>query len=130
VSERANNCCEYCHLNQEDHAYPYHIEHIISQKHEGETEIDNLALSCPTCNINKGADIASNDPLTGEITRLFNPRSQEWDTHFHINFESALIEALTAKGRVTIRLLKMNSQEQVPLRKMLIKAKRYPCTTS
>ena len=130
VTERANNCCEYCRLSRDDYAYPFHIEHITSQKHEGETETDNLALSCPTCNTNKGSDIASNDPITGEITRLFNPRTQEWDEHFHINFDSATIEALTAEGRVTIRLLKMNSQELVSLRKVLIKLKHYPCGNS
>ena len=67
VTERANNCCEYCRLSRDDYAYPFHIEHITSQKHEGETETDNLALSCPTCNTNKGSDIASNDPITGEL---------------------------------------------------------------
>jgi HNH endonuclease len=130
VGERANNCCEYCHLHQEDYAYPFHIEHITAQKHEGETLTDNLALSCPTCNINKGSDIASNDPITGEITRLFNPRTQDWDEHFRINFDAAVIEALTAEGRVTIRVLKMNNQEQVTLRKVLIKIRHYPCTKS
>lgn len=125
VAERANYCCEYCRLSQEDYAYPFHIE-ITSQKHDGQTQLNNLALSCPVYNINKGSDIASNDPTTGDITRLYNPREQKWDEHFRISFENATIEALTAEGRVTIRLLKLNSHEQVSLRKILIKAKRYP----
>lgn len=127
VIERAGNCCEYCRVSQDFYPFTFHIEHIISEKHRGETISENLAWSCPTCNTNKGSDIASDDPDTGKITRLYNPRTQEWDMHFHINLETTQIEAFTAEGRVTVFVLQMNSEEQIDARRMMIDMNLYPC---
>ena len=33
VIERAGECCEYCHLHQDDSDTNFHIEHIISIAH-------------------------------------------------------------------------------------------------
>lgn len=46
VVERAGNCCEYCLLSQENNFLPFEVDHIISEKHSGETSRDNLCLSC------------------------------------------------------------------------------------
>jgi hypothetical protein len=127
VIERANNCCEYCLLSQEDQ-FPYEIEHIIATKHGGRDVLNNLAWSCLECNRNKGSDIASNDPRTGDLTRLFNPRTQDWYEHFQVNLTTARIEGLTAEGRVTVFLLKMNSYEQIEFRQLCIELGNYPCT--
>jgi 5-methylcytosine-specific restriction endonuclease McrA len=75
VTTRASNCCEYCHISQEDQFFSFEIDHIISEKHGGATTSDNLCLSCPDCNAYKGSDIASVDCEDGEtITGLFHPR--------------------------------------------------------
>ena len=74
VVERAKNCCEYCLLHQELVASRHQVDHVIAEKHGGSTSLDNLALSCTTCNRRKASDIASFDPDSGELTALFNPR--------------------------------------------------------
>jgi 5-methylcytosine-specific restriction endonuclease McrA len=93
VKQRADQCCEYCHLAQEDFPYSFHIEHIISRKHGGATVLENLCLSCPTCNAHKGSDIAGADTQTGLPTFLFHPRKQNWREHFQL--DGAFIEPLS-----------------------------------
>lgn len=128
VIERASNCCEYCRLNQDDYPFKFHMEHIISEKHDGETILDNLALSCPTCNRFKGSDIAGADLETGEEVFLFNPRSQDWDKHFKLT--GVYIESETPEGKLTIRLLQLNHPDRLIARELLVEANRYPCNKS
>lgn len=79
VIRRAEYRCEYCLLHQEDEPiYPHEIDHIIAEKHSGPTQADNLAYACFYCNRFKGTDLASIDPLSGDITPLYNPRTQIW----------------------------------------------------
>ena len=59
VANRANFCCEYCLFPEIHSFFSFHIDHIISVKHIGMTELENLAYACPYCNRNKGSDIAS-----------------------------------------------------------------------
>ena len=77
VVERANGCCEYCLINEHDYLYGHEVDHIIAEKHRGETIEENLCLSCYECNRHKGSDFASFDPVTGEIAMLFNPRGDQ-----------------------------------------------------
>ncbi len=58
VRERARNCCEYCRLPEALSSIPFEFDHIIAIKHSGETESNNLALSCFYCNSSKGPNIA------------------------------------------------------------------------
>jgi hypothetical protein len=125
VIDRANNCCEYCRLSQDDSTFSFQIDHIISEKHGGQTTPDNLSLSCPHCNAFKGSDIASIDRDTDQLTLLYNPRTRLWHSHFYLN--GPLIEALTPEGRVTVRLLQFNHPRQVAERIGLITLGRYPC---
>ena len=50
VRERANGCCEYCLLAEEDAYFPHEADHIISVKHRGLSVLENLAWSCFDCN--------------------------------------------------------------------------------
>lgn len=125
VTERAGGCCEYCRMNMADRLLPFEIDHIISEKHRGATEADNLCLACYRCNGYKGTDIASADPITKKATFLFHPRQQQWDDHFHLDDE--MIEPLTAEGRVTVLILRLNAPIQLAQRASLIIAGRYPC---
>jgi hypothetical protein len=127
VFARARNCCEYCRQSAADSPFPYHIEHIIAQKHKGQTDADNLCLSCPDCNAYKGSDIGSLDPVTNILTPLFNPRTQHWDDHFLIHRDTGHLEAITPEGRVTIELLRLNSPEQIEVRILLLQLDQYPC---
>jgi Na+-translocating ferredoxin:NAD+ oxidoreductase RNF subunit RnfB len=125
VIKRAGSCCEYCRINQDDRLLTFEVDHIIAEKHEGETVLENLCLACTKCNRNKGSDIASIDRDTRQVTLLYNPRTQKWDEHFRLN--EATIEALSAEGRVTIRILQLNEPTSLEERSGLIKVGRYPC---
>jgi len=76
IDERAKGKCGYCLLAENYAFFTHEADHIISEKHGGKTVIENLALSCFDCNRFKGSDIASVDPLTESLVRLFNPRTQ------------------------------------------------------
>ncbi|MBZ0307763.1 MAG: HNH endonuclease [Anaerolineae bacterium] len=124
VVERAEARCEYCHIHQQDSLYAHEVDHIIPVKHRGETSLDNLCLACLECNRNKGSDFGSFDPETEQITPLFNPRQQRWDDHFRL--EDARIIPLSAEGRVTVFVLKLNDEIRIRARQALIEAGRYP----
>jgi hypothetical protein len=124
VRRRARNRCEYCLLHEQDAFFAHEPDHIIAEKHGGATTAENLALSCFDCNRFKGSDIASLDPMTGSLVRLFNPRTDQWDDHFQI--ENGRISALTAVGRATERLLKLNLPARVEIRQTLARPGRYP----
>ena len=72
------------------------------------------------CNRHKGTDLASVDPETGEMWRLFHPRRDRWREHFQSR--DGVIVPLTAIGRVTVRLLQLNRVERVKERKLMIEA--------
>jgi hypothetical protein len=124
VTRRAKHRCEYCLIHQEDSASRHQIDHVISQKHSGQTTLDNLALCCLICNRRKSSDIGAIDSQTGQLARLFNPRRQAWSEHFQLEEEQ--IVGQTAEGRATVDLPKFNSAERLLERKELIRAKRYP----
>ena len=124
VRERASKCCEYCLIHEDDALLPHEADHIISEKHGGETTLENLALACFYCNRYKGSDIASIDPVTGALTPLFNPRTQTWEEHFRL--EGVQIVPLTAEGRVTERILQFNHPDRLFERQILGDAGRNP----
>ena len=107
VIERAKGQCEYCRLPEEATWNPHEIDHVIAEKHRGQTTADNLAFACLSCNSYKGSDLASIDPQTGKITQLFNPRTQHWNEHFQLAEDGAIVPR-TAEGRVTVLLLRFN----------------------
>ncbi|HSK72066.1 MAG TPA: HNH endonuclease signature motif containing protein [Pyrinomonadaceae bacterium] len=111
VYERAEDCCEYCLISEETSFAKHQIDHIIAEKHGGETTAENLALACTLCNKYKGSDLSSIDGETGEIVRLFNPRKDVWGEHFRI--ENGVFIGLTSNARATIRLLQLNSSARV-----------------
>lgn len=71
---RAEHLCEYCLIHEADTFYGCQVDHIISLKHGGPTEADNLAYACAFCNRQKGSDIGCIERRTGVFTRFFNPR--------------------------------------------------------
>ena len=128
VIQRAHNCCEYCRVSEEDRLWSYEVDHIIAEKHGGPTTPDNLSWSCYLCNGYKGSDIGSIDwEGSGKLTPLFNPRQQIREEHFQLDTEQGYLHPLTAEGRVTIFLLRLNSDDHVKSRLLLIEAGRYPC---
>ena len=76
------------------------------------------------CNPHKGSDVASIDPETGDIVPRFNPRQNRWQEHFRISGER--IEALTAIGRATVPLLRLNGAERLAERQLLRELNEQP----
>lgn len=117
VRQRAQGSCEYCHFPETFTRVPFQIDHIISEKHGGPTTVENLALSCFFCNTHKGPNIAGLDPETGELTRLFHPRRDEWQEHFR--WQGPMLLGQSAVGRTTIEVLCINRANAVAVRQAL-----------
>jgi len=124
VSDLAQGKCEYCQMHQDFSIYTHEIDHAVALKHGGDTIAENLVLSCLPCNRHKGSDLTSIDPLTGEITTLFNPRVQNWTDHFKL--EDGYILGLTPVGRTTVFLLRLNDPTRLQVRQALIFQELYP----
>ena len=106
---------KYCHLHQSDSPLAaLHIEHIIPKVHGGDDDFQNLALACVDCNLYKGTNLTGIDPQTGLVTELFHPRRQRWEDHFE--WLGIYLSGKTAAGRTTIRVLNINSEDQLGLR--------------
>jgi 5-methylcytosine-specific restriction endonuclease McrA len=114
VRQRAKNHCEYCGLSQDSEPLPFHIEHIIPRQHGGKDLAENLALACHHCNLHKGTNLSGLDPKTRKLTRLFHPRLDDWADHFK-NRDGEII-GLSAIGRTTVNLLRMNEDGRLQLR--------------
>jgi hypothetical protein len=115
VRERAGNRCGYCQLPQEDSPLAaLHVEHVMPKAHGGTDDLENLALACIDYNLHKGTNLTGVDPDTGQITALFHPRRHRWDDHFA--WRGNQIVGRSAIGRTTVRVLCMNSDDQLALR--------------
>ncbi len=116
---RAAYRCEYCLINEKFSFFTFHVEHIISLKHGGKTELDNLALACPICNLNKGTDIATNLAGIAAPIRFFNPRTDKWLDHFNLE-TSGFIAGITPIGDATVKILNLNHPDSVIERKEML----------
>ncbi len=125
VRQRAHDCCEYCLASDEDAVLPHEPDHVIAIKHGGDTCESNLAWACYNCNRRKGTDIASIDPDSKEITRLFNPRTDKFAEHLELNLDGSIIP-LTPIGRTTAFFLDLNEYQRVLIRQRLQRARRFP----
>jgi hypothetical protein len=100
------------------------VDHITSRKHGGFSIFENLAYACLRCNTWKGSDVGSFDTQTGAFVSFFHPRRDRWEDHFVL--QGVVIEPLTAKGRATARLLRLNLDKRVIERRLLADIGRYP----
>ncbi len=124
VALRANGLCEYCLIHESDTYLGCQVDHVVSEKHGGPTQSENLAYACACCNRAKGSDIASFASSTGEMTRLFNPRADCWADHFRLH--GPLIDPQTPIGEATVRTLRLNDTERIRERQVLCQIHRYP----
>ena len=124
VRHRASYRCEYCQLSEHHSRLPHHIEHIVAKQHNGSDDLANLALACHRCNLQKGPNLSGIDPNTGAIVPLFHPRTESWFDHFRMN--GPVIVGFTPTGRATVRLLSMNDDRRVDLRRTILQHGLYP----
>ena len=124
VASRAGNICEYCLIHEDDTFFGCELDHIISIKHGGSTEPDNLAYVCALCNRHKGSDVGSILPETNEFARFFNPRKDLWTDHFRL--DGSFIQSLTDIAKVTVQILNINDDCRILERQALVDVGRYP----
>jgi hypothetical protein len=119
VAERAQHCFEYCGVPDPATFLPHEPDHIVAVQHGGAKTAENLAYACFECNRHKGPNLSSIDPSTGAVTPLYVPRTQRWEDHFR--WDGATIEPLTAAGRATAFLLRLNDEDRVRFRANLLR---------
>lgn len=123
VHERAEHRCEYCQTAQWVIGQAMHVEHINPNGGDG---LDNLCLSCPSCNLSKATATSAPDPETDEITPLFNPRTQAWSDHFEWIEKGTVVRGLTPTGRATAARFRMNLPRLVEARSIWVRAGVHP----
>lgn len=127
VIARATGLCEYCLLHEDDTLFGGEVDHVISEKHGGPTQEDNLAYACLLCNRNKGSDIATLIPERNALIRFFHPRRDRWSDHFQLDpADGITIVARTDIGEATARIFRFNDIERLQERQALQVAGRYP----
>ena len=124
VVARAGGACEYCRLIEAATGITFHIEHVHPESLGGQTELGNLSLSCPGCNLAKGNRTTGLD-AHGNAQPLFNPRDYEppilgWHLHFVLDHDSGIIAPRTPVGEATAATLKVNSRNRVFARRLQI----------
>ena len=126
VAERAVYHCEYCHAPESVFNFPFEVEHIIPQSRGGSDDLNNLALACHACNLFKSDFETGRDEESEADIRLFHPRSDAWEAHFHIDTEKAEVFGITPVGRATVARLQMNRPRQIAARRRWIQLELFP----
>lgn len=126
VEARAKKFCEYCQSPLDFSPDPFSIEHILPRVKSGTDDLKNLALSCQGCNGFKSVKTEGFDTVSQTTAGFYNPRKDVWREHFAWSEDYTEIVGLTAKGRVTIEVLKLNRKNVVNLRKVLLIAGEHP----
>jgi hypothetical protein len=98
VRQRAGQRCEYCRIPDAALDLPFHVDHIVASVHQRNDDPPNLAWACPRCNLGKGPNLATIDPVTGTRVGVFNPRLMVWSEHFELR-ESEIVGGESMRSR-------------------------------
>jgi hypothetical protein len=126
VAERARYLCEYCRSPEEVSLQSFAVEHIGPGSGKHGASLDNLAYACQGCNNHKYTRTEGVDPVTDEVTPLFNPRQDRWSEQFAWSADSLRLIGLSPIGRATIEALHLNRAPVVNLRRMLHALGKHP----
>jgi hypothetical protein len=118
----------YCLTSEANSGLPMSFDHIHPQSKGGNTSFENVCLACRSCNEYKSDLTEAQDPLTGEIVPLFNPRAQQWSEHFAWSLDATRVEGQTSIGQTTIAALRMNNSVIVAARSRWVISGWYPPT--
>jgi hypothetical protein len=116
VIANAGDRCAYCQSRQDLLGVSFEVDHIVPESAGGPTSLENLCLSCPTCNRHKARRLTVEDPVSGNVVPLFHPLKQAWAEHFTWSSDGTEVIGLTSVGRATIKALQMNRPVIVQLR--------------
>nr|WP_261343016.1 HNH endonuclease signature motif containing protein [Rosistilla oblonga] len=114
VASRAESRCEYCRMHQSLQGATFHIEHVIPRIRGGTSELDNLALACPSCNLHKADRVSSSPDHASGTIALFHPRKDVWNDHFE--WADYQIVGKSDVGCMTIQLLDLNHERRIKIR--------------
>lgn len=129
VIKKAQGICEYCKSPRAYATELFTLDHIIPISKGGSNEFNNLAYCCSGCNTFKSDIIAILAENEQDWINLYNPRVEEWTKHFAWSEDYKEIIALTASGRVTVELLRLNRNSLKNLRAVLVIVGKHPPTT-
>jgi hypothetical protein len=118
VRARAGYACEYCRISQALTSTKHQVDHIQALQHDGESDLDNLALCCHRCNACKGPNLSGVDPVSKRVTLLDHPRRDKWEEHFR--YDDAVLVGLTPTGRATIHVLQINRSDRLEHRQAVL----------
>jgi hypothetical protein len=122
----AQKRCEYCKSPKDFSTDLYAYDHIIPVALGGKTIFLNLAYSCGSCNSYKNQKTADVDEVSKVEVALFHPRLQKWSDHFEWSDDFKYVKGITPTGRATVKGLRLNRQEVVNFRGVLILAQEHP----
>ena len=122
----ANYRCGYCRSSQRIMGVRLILDHLTPRAHGGTDDEENLWPACQPCNGFKQARTQANDPVSGELVPLFNPRRQRWGEHFAWEDGGRQIVGRTPIGRATAAALQLNRDELVEARTLWIEAGWHP----
>ncbi len=126
IAPAANFRCGYCLTQEVVSGVPLTLEHIVPVAKGGTGQEANLWLSCRSCNEAKGTLTEYPEPQTGELTLLFNPRTQDWATHFVWSVDGTQIIGITPIGRATVEALDLNHEFRRRSRAIWVEAGWHP----
>ena len=126
VAEQARHRCGFCLTAELTVGSLMDVDHIVPEAASGLTEENNLWLCCAKCNGHKADKTSGLDPQTGELTNLFNPRTQSWAEHFEWSENGEFIAGRTPVGRATVVTLQLNRAELVASRQLWIRFGIHP----
>jgi HNH endonuclease len=126
VHDRARARCEYCHTAEQWQYVPFTVDRIVPLAQGRPTILENLALACFHCNRRKSIQLTAQDPQSGAVVPLFNPRQHAWSEHFVWSVDGLLLLGLTPTGRATITALALNWERVIAIRAADIAVGRHP----
>jgi hypothetical protein len=121
VARRGGYRCEYCGYPEAASSTPLEVDHIVPEAKGGSTTLDNLALCCRSCNLNKHVKTEALDSVTNKIVPLFNPRTLQWNEHFALDRNTGEILGSTSIGRASVEALALNSTHAIATRRLLLR---------
>lgn len=120
VVESARGVCAYCRSPESLMGVAFEVDHVIQRSAGGRATLDNLCLSCPTCNRHKASRVTAPDPASGRPAPLYHPNRDKWADHFAWSDDGFQIIGLTLTGRATVEALRFNRPAMVTLRQYWI----------
>lgn len=126
IRTRDRGYCRYCQTSEQISGIPHAFDHIQPRSKQGNTDLENLCLSCRSCNEFKSDLTQAIDPLTSQLQNIFHPLQQQWSQHFTWDTAGTHIVGLTACGRATVMALRMNNPAIIAARQRWVAVGWHP----